>query len=432
MFHELRTLLQRNRDLFTLLWLIAIILAIPYLDESRLGVLILVLLITGLLLSALYSVSDRPTQVAVGFLLCIPTLLCSWTYMVVPSMEIWIALVISLIVFLVYILSVVLRRVVKAREVTLVELFRAVIIYMMIGLAFGLLYLILEILVPHSFHFSSGIHDPESLIYFSFVALSTSGFGDITAVAPIARSLVTIELLIGVMYMAVLIGFLVNAHYSAKYSKPRGEWREEGTGPIMRFRVPFLSSGGPLTILAIAVMLNMASSMVMVVFGVPLFLDTWGTSFAVIMSGFPVGALAGVLYNLLMAFTIWEPTSLMFAGSSVLVAALTYIFWRRGWVDVRRPGNLIAAGALTGLVNALFTFSLTIALGLPSYEGILDFFRLVQNLSGNSWVAHLLVNLVVEVIDKTFCIVLAAIAAVFFTNYFKRESEGGGREERTQ
>jgi voltage-gated potassium channel len=419
---DVKAIIQRNRDFITLIFLIAIILAVPYLEKTLLGALVLVTLVTAFLISALYSVSDSPSQVAVGFLLAIPSLLCAWTYVVIPSPEIFIALLISLAMFLVFILATVLRKVIAAREVTLIELFRAVMVYMMIGLAYGLLYLMLETLIPHSFQFNSGAADPEALLYFSFVALSTSGFGDIVAVSPIARSLVTMELLTGVFYLAVLIGFLVNAHYSSRQSRPR-EWKEEGTGLIRRFKFPLLSIGGPLTILVIAVLVNMTSSLVTLAFGIPLFLDTWGTSFAVIMAGLPVGALAGIIYNLIMAGTFWETSSLVFAGSSLLVAGATWWFWKRGWVDLRRPAHLIAAGLLTGVANALLTFVLATAFSLPLYPGTLAIYERILGYLGNPQAALLVMELVVEIIDKTFCIVLAAVAATFFTVLFRREIE---------
>ncbi len=420
--------IRRNRDFITLLWLVTIILAVPYLDDTRFGTLLLVMLVTAFLISALYSVSDTPSRVAVGFLLAIPSLLCAWTYLFRPTPEIFIALLISLAVFLVFILFSVLRKVVTAREVTLIELFRAVMVYMMIGLAYGLIYLTLETHSPHSFQFNTGAADPESLLYFSFVALSTSGFGDIVAVSPVARSLVTLELLTGVFYLAVLIGFLVSAHYSSRISHPREAWKEEGTGTIRRFRVPLLSSGGPLTILAIAVLLNMASSVVTVAAEIPLFLDTWGTSFAVIMAGFPVGALAGILYNLIMAGTIWETSSLVFAGSSLLVAALTWGFWKKGWVDLRRPERLIAVGVTTGVANAAFTVFITLVLTLPPYVGTLSVYESILRYLGNPQAALVVMELLVEIIDKTFSIVLAAVAATFFTVFFRREMNREGRE----
>jgi voltage-gated potassium channel len=422
MFDDARMLIRRNRDLLTLLWLVAIILIFPYLETTPLGGLVLTLLITSFLLSALYSVSDRPVQVAVGLLLAIPTLLCSWTYVFIKTPEIWIALLITMTVFIIYILLAILQKVFIAREVTLVEIFRAVMIYMMIGAVFGIMYLLLETINPASFHFNTGPADTESLLYFSFVALSTAGFGDITPGTPVSRSLVSIELLVGVMYMAVLIGLLVNAHYNARYSATREQWKgEEKPGQIRRYHVPVFSSGGPLAIVAIAMMLNLATSLVMVAFSLPFFLDTWGTSFAVIISGFTVGAIAGVLYNILMAVTVWNITSLVFIFSSILVAALTWFFWNRGWVDIRHPWLLVSAGAVTGILNAILVLVLSALLSIPPYSGTLTIYQYFSHLAGDTGSALLLVELVVETVDKTVSLVLAAVAAVIFTGLFERD-----------
>jgi hypothetical protein len=423
MGEEFLAVFRRNRDFFTLIWLIGIILAVPYLETTAFGGLILVGVITVFLLSALYSVSDRPSRVAIGFLLAIPCLLSAWTFLVISTPRIYMALLLSLTVFLVFIIFSVLRKVITAREVTLVELFRAVMVYMMIGLAYGLVFMILETLSPHSFQFTVGEYDPESLIYFSFTALSTAGFGDIVAATPVARTLVTLELLSGVLYLAVLIGFLVNAHYSSRISRPRGEWKEGEFGMIRRFRFPALSAGGPVGILVIAILLDMASSLATIAFGIPLFLDTWGTSFAVIMAGLPIGVLAGVIYNLIMAGTVWELSSVVFIGSSVLVAVMTWWFWTHGWVDVRKPASLVGAGVITGLVNALVVFPLALALNIPPYAGTIGVYERFLGVLGNPVIARLASELVVEPIDKTVCIVLAAIAAMFFTTFFRQEIE---------
>ena len=417
-----------NRDLITLLMLVAIILAVPYLDTTAIGALVLVTFITIFLVSALYSVSDRPSQVAVGLLLAIPSLLCAWTFLFIPSPDILGALLISLTIFLVFILVAVLRKVITAREVTLIELYRAIMVYMLIGLAYGLVYTILEIRAPQSFQFIAGSGDAESLIYFSFSALSTSGFGDIVAVSPVARSIVTLELLTGIFYLAVLIGFLVNAHYSNRVSR-REAWKETGTGLIRRYSFPVLSTSGPVAILAIAVLLNMTSSLVMLAFGIPLYLDTWGTSFAVIMAGLPIGVLAGFLYNLIMAGTLWETYTLVFAGSSVLVAVATWLFWKRGWVDLRRPGPLLAAGVITGTANALLVAVLVLVFNLPPYQGTLAIYEEVMRLVDNPTIARFLLELVVEVIDKTLSLVLAAAAATFFTALFREEIARGEQEK---
>ena len=218
------------------------------------------------------------------------------------------------------------------------ELYRAVNVYIMIGIAFGLIYTLIEFLTPGSFHFTYGKQTISSLLYFSFTALSTVGFGDITAVAPIARSIVVIEMIIGIMYMAVLIGLLVNAHYISRYTtrKERETAGIPDTHKLSSNKLPLLSSGGPLSLIAIAVTLNLATSILMVESHIPIFMDTWGTSLIVIIGGFWIGACAGIIYNLIMAFTIWNPFSLIWATSSILVAGSTWFFWRRGWIKSKK------------------------------------------------------------------------------------------------
>jgi voltage-gated potassium channel len=424
MMNEIKEVIQRNRDLITLFWLIALILIFPYMEVVPFGQLIFVILITAFLLAALYSVSDRPSQVAVGLLLAVPTLLCSWTFVFIQTQRIWVALLLSMTVFFTYIVLAVLHRVITVRQVTLVELYRAIVIYIMISVIFGLMYLLLEILAPHSFQINAGPSDPQALFYFSFVALSTAGFGDITPVTPMSRSLVSIELLVGVMYMAVLIGLLVNAHYSARFSTPREAWKEEGgVGRIRRFRLPFISSGSPLAIIAIAVMLNMATSLVMIAFEFPLFMDTWGTSFAVIISGFGAGAVAGILYNILIAVGFQDLSAVAFTISSVFVAGLTWVFWKRGWVDVRAPWLLVGAGVITGILNALLTFSIVFLLHLPHYEGTVAINQFFTRQLGDTVAILMVENVIVEMIDKTFSLVLAAVAAILFTGLIERDMQ---------
>ena len=67
----------KNKDLFTLISLIAIIIVFPYFETTSIGDILLVCLFSALLISALYEVSDHPRQIAIGILLAIPTLLAA-------------------------------------------------------------------------------------------------------------------------------------------------------------------------------------------------------------------------------------------------------------------------------------------------------------------------------------------------------------------
>jgi hypothetical protein len=419
---DLRSAVYRNRDLFTLASLIAIILIFPYFEQSEIGDILFVCLFSALLLAALYEVSDSPLQAAVGVLLAIPMLLASWTDMFLHSRSTHVAELIAITIFLTYILLAILKRVLAARVVTLTEIYRAVNLYIMIGIAFGMIYTLIELLIPGSFQFTYGEKMFSSIFYFSFVALSTAGFGDIIAVSPIARSVVIIEMIFGVMYMAVLIGLLVNAHYTSRYAARKddtgiGEPVAEGTRSK---KIPFLSSGGPLSLIAIAVMVNLVTSIAMVAFRMPIFMDTWGTSFAVMTGGFWVGATAGVIYNLIMAVAVWSPSSAIWAASSLLVASLSWIFWRRKWIDLKRPHLLVAAGLATGFFNALLVIAVTFLIVLPPYEGTLAVDRFFSGVIGIPAIATFVSTVVVEVTDKTLSLVLAAVVALFLREYMEK------------
>ena len=85
------------------------------------------------------------------------------------------------------------------------------VVYMFIGSLWFHIFVILETLQPGSF---SPPHDllcenPTVFIYYSFVTLTTLGYGDITPLTTQAGSLAISEAIIGQIYMAVLITRLV-------------------------------------------------------------------------------------------------------------------------------------------------------------------------------------------------------------------------------
>jgi hypothetical protein len=103
-----------------------------------------------------------------------------------------------------------LRGIVRSRHVTGDVLAGALAAYIMAGLAFAVLYGVIENFRPLSFATSEAV--PASfpdLVYFSFVSLLTIGFGDVTATAPFARAVVLVEGLFGVMFTTVVMASLV-------------------------------------------------------------------------------------------------------------------------------------------------------------------------------------------------------------------------------
>ena len=112
-----------------------------------------------------------------------------------------------------------LKQVVFGTEMNVNRLVGAICVFLLLGILWAFAYSMLEIAVPGSFSGFSPGHDPRSdssWIYFSFVTLTTLGYGDITPESAVARTLAYIQAVVGLFYMAVLVAGLVSAYISAK------------------------------------------------------------------------------------------------------------------------------------------------------------------------------------------------------------------------
>jgi hypothetical protein len=102
----------------------------------------------------------------------------------------------------------------RARDITHHELFGVVSVYVFFGLAYANGYELLEAFHPGSLNFVTDVSPPDfaDFLYFSFVTLGTVGYGDVSPVTHGARLLAMSQALIGVMYIAVVVGRIVGLH----------------------------------------------------------------------------------------------------------------------------------------------------------------------------------------------------------------------------
>jgi len=111
--------------------------------------------------------------------------------------------------------AIVLKRVFEAGPVTRHRIHGAVCAYLVFGLMWAAAYAFVAQVVPDPFNVAMNTGDSQAVIaqfvYFSFVTLTTVGYGDIAAVHTLPRTLVMIEALTGQLYPAIIIGGLVSA-----------------------------------------------------------------------------------------------------------------------------------------------------------------------------------------------------------------------------
>ena len=138
------------------------------------------------------------------------TLAMRWMALLTPTrtMQIW-AIIWSLTAILL-IMWILLAEVLSKGPVTPNRIQGAIAVYLLFGIGWAHAYHLAELMHPGSFNYTGGqMTGVSDWIYFSFVTLSTVGYGDITPVRPIARALAMGEAMTGQLYLAVLIARLV-------------------------------------------------------------------------------------------------------------------------------------------------------------------------------------------------------------------------------
>ena len=197
--------------MFLWLLLIAVFILVPLADRE--GMLFAsagfsVLLIAGVLLVA----KNRMTRGLVTVTALI-TLTIHWVQHVVPGTGLASMSALASIGFLALLACLVFLEVLKKGPITLHRVQGAVAVYLLFGLIWAFAYDLVILHAPQAFHADELTvqHGPltPTLIYFSFTTLTTVGYGDITPIHPIARSLAMLEAFVGQLFPAILIARLV-------------------------------------------------------------------------------------------------------------------------------------------------------------------------------------------------------------------------------
>ena len=206
-----------------LIALALLFLLFPFVEEVKGGDLIVSLLLSLVLLSAVLAVSDRKRVLLIGIVLAIPAIAGRWINHFRPDLVHPAVFLTAALVLVAFVVVNLLRFVWRAPSVNIEVLCASISAYLMLGLMWTMAYWLVDQLTPggaFSFNTSAGTRSMNGFtgFYFSFITLSTVGYGDITPVSRIARWLAALEAMIGLLYVAVLIARLV-----ALYSSPKSD-----------------------------------------------------------------------------------------------------------------------------------------------------------------------------------------------------------------
>ena len=172
-----------------------------------------------ILISGVGLVAGNRTALVLTLLFAIGTAAIGWIrlyapggWLVVPGVTMW-------IVFFIMLAGVILTRVFGKGRINFHRIQGAVAVYLLLGVIWAGCYRLVVHLDPGAFSLPAVADEGtlmSKLVYFSFVTLTTVGYGDIAAVAATARSLAMLEALMGQLFPAVLIARLVSMEVSRK------------------------------------------------------------------------------------------------------------------------------------------------------------------------------------------------------------------------
>jgi hypothetical protein len=127
----------------------------------------------------------------------------------------WLALVLATTIV------VVVRRILRHRVVTGQTIFGALSAYIMIGFFFSAVFTAIDRLAAGPFFAGGQAATSATIQYFSFVTLTTTGYGDYTALGEGGRSMAVLEALLGQIFLVTLVARLVALFGMARPDSPR-------------------------------------------------------------------------------------------------------------------------------------------------------------------------------------------------------------------
>jgi len=148
------------------------------------------------------------------------TLAMRWTDMALDHSAFSIASIALVFLWVVYAITLIVAALFRMEKVNANAILGAIVAYVLAAVAFATAFQLIELFQPGSFTGlpTGGVQrEVESaLLYFSFICITTMGFGEIVPVSELARSSVALEGAFGTLYLAVMIARLVGLQSAAK------------------------------------------------------------------------------------------------------------------------------------------------------------------------------------------------------------------------
>jgi len=206
------------RHLLLLISILVLFMVSPFVVTLHHGLLILNIVGATIMVAGSYALSDRKQLFRTAIFLSAISIVATCLLLAFPQH--WAVLVShsSIILLAAFFCVSILAYVLHSGRVTSDRIFAAICVYLLIGFAWSYVYALLDEMQPGSFAAltETGRNDYVARVmqlrYFSFMTLTTVGYGDVLPRSSAARTMAALEAIMGQIYLAVLVARLVGLH----------------------------------------------------------------------------------------------------------------------------------------------------------------------------------------------------------------------------
>ncbi len=188
----------------------------PFLEDLVRVDLLADIFFSGVLMSGIYALSNSPTAFKISCLLMLVITGLKIACQVLGNVRGLHLLELTLsALFLTQMLIIIFEHLLVEQNITGDMIMGSACAFVLLGIIWAYIYYLLEIVQPNSFKAAEPLGDDlGDFMYYSFVTLTTLGYGDVLAVSKQARGLTILEAIIGQLYLAIMISRLVSRHAS--------------------------------------------------------------------------------------------------------------------------------------------------------------------------------------------------------------------------
>jgi hypothetical protein len=194
---------------------VAYLFVVCALSDFGFGDLVADLLFSLIIVAGVMTTFRQRWLGTLAIVLAVASLALTWLQAIHPMVGLAILSTTLKLVFLGFLFAVLLVQVFGPGTVTFHRIRGAITVYLLLGGMWSLMYHIAALTVPHAFHLAEGLATSDVLplrllTYFSFITLTTTGYGDITPAHPLTRTLAMFEALAGQLYLVITLARLVS------------------------------------------------------------------------------------------------------------------------------------------------------------------------------------------------------------------------------